>query len=67
MVEPSCYNKIITASDLKPLSGASKSQARVLVLLQIQGEKESVGSEFVRGRVSKLLHEVAIDLVLNLL
>ena len=30
-------------------------------------EKESVDSEFARGRVSKLLLEVAIDLGLNIL
>ena len=67
LVEPSYCNKIITDGDLKPLSGISKSQARVLVLQQIQEEKKSVDLEFTRGRVSKLLHEVALDLELNLL
>ena len=52
---------------LKPLSGISKSQAWVLVLLQIQEERESVDSELAHGRVSKLLLEVAIDLGLNLI
>ena len=33
----------------------------------IQGEKESVDSKLARGRDSKLLHEVAIDLGLNLI
>ena len=35
-------------------------------VLQIQEKKESVDSKLARGRVSKLLHEVAIDLGLNL-
>ena len=65
--------KLVTASrstsdgDLKPLSGILKSQARQLALLKIQEEKESVDSELVRGRVNKLLLEVALDLGLNLL
>ena len=67
MVEPSCCNKIIIVGDLKPLSGISKSQARELVLLKIQEEKETVDSELARGHVNKLLREVAIDLGLNLL
>ena len=33
----------------------------------IQGEKEFVDSKLARGRDSKLLHEVAIDLGLNLI
>ena len=37
------------------------------MLQKIQEEKESVNSELTRGRVSKLLHEVAIDLGLNLI
>ena len=37
------------------------------MLLLIQEEKESVDSELARGRVSKLLYEVALDLELNLL
>ena len=37
------------------------------MLVQIQEEKESVVSELARGRVSKLLLEVAIDLGLNLI
>ena len=49
------------------MSGISKSQAWVLVLLQIQEERESVDSELARGRDSKLLLEVAIDLGLNLI
>ena len=53
--------------DLKPLSGISKSQAWMLVLQYIQEEKESVDSELARGRVSKLLLEIAIDLGLNLI
>ena len=67
VVEPSCYNKIIIAGDLKLLSGISKSQANELVLLKIQEKKESVDSELAHGRVSKLLHEVTIDLGLNFL
>ena len=67
MVEPSCCNRNITTGDLKPLSGISKSQARELVLLKIQEEKETVDSELARGHVNKLLREVAIDLGLNLL
>ena len=39
----------------------------MLALLLIQEEKEFVDLELVRGRVSKLLHEVALDLGLNLL
>ena len=66
-IEPSCCNKIIIASDLKPLSGIWKLQVRELVLLKIQEEKESVDSELAQGRVSKLLHEVARDLGLNIL
>ena len=34
---------------------------------QIQKEKEFVDLELARGRFSKLLHEVAIDLRLNLI
>ena len=67
LVEHSCCIKIITDGDLKPLSGISKSQARHLVLVQIQEEKESVNSKLARGHVSKLLLEVAIDLGLNLI
>ena len=37
------------------------------MLVQIQEDKESVVSELARGRVSKLLLEVAIDLGLNLI
>ena len=37
------------------------------MLLKIQEEKESMDSELARSRESKLLHEVAIDLGLNLL
>ena len=37
------------------------------MLLLIQEEKEFVDSELARGYVSKLLHEVALDLGLNLL
>ena len=37
------------------------------MLLKIQEEKESVDSELAQGRVSKLLHEVARDLGLNIL
>ena len=33
VIEPSCCYKIITTGDLKPLSGISKSQVRLLVLL----------------------------------
>ena len=67
MVEPSYCNKIIIFGDLKPLSGISKSQAREIVLLKIQEEKETADSELARGHVNKLLREVAIDLGLNLL
>ena len=35
--------------------------------MSIQEEKESVDLEFARGRVNKLLLEVAIDLELNLI
>ena len=35
--------------------------------MSIQEEKESVDSELTRGRISKLLLEVAIDLELNLI
>ena len=65
--------ELVTASrstsdgDLKPLSGILKSQTRQLALLKIQEEKESVDSELARGRVNKLLLEVALDLGLNLL
>ena len=52
---------------LKPLSEISKSQAWVLVLMKIQEENEFVDSELTRGCVSKLLHEVAIYLGLNLI
>ena len=37
------------------------------MLLKIQEQKESVDSKLARGRVSKLLLEVALDLGLNLL
>ena len=37
------------------------------MLVSIQEEKESVDLEFARGRVSKLLLEVAIDLGLNMI
>ena len=67
LVEHSCCIKIIIDSDLKLLSGILKSQVRVLVLVQIQEENESVDSKFAHGHVSKLLHEVAIDLRLNLI
>ena len=65
--------ELVTASrstregDLKALSRISKSQARWLVLLKIQEEKESMDSELARDHVSKLLLEVALDLGLNLL
>ena len=39
----------------------------MLMLLQIQEEKESVDLELGYGHVSKLLHEVAIDLELKLI
>ena len=52
---------------LKPLSGISKSQARVLVLMKIQEENEFMDSELARGCVNKLLHLVTLDLGLNLL
>ena len=67
LVEHSYCIKIITNGDLKPLCGISKSQARLLVLEQIQEEKEFVDLVLAHGCVSKLLHEVAIDLGLNLL
>ena len=67
LVEHSCCIKIITDGDLKPLNGISKSQARWLVLVQIQEEKESMDSELARGHVNKLLLEVAINLGLNLI
>ena len=35
--------------------------------MSIQEEKESVDLELARGRISKLLHEVTIDLRLNLI
>ena len=65
--------ELVTASrstregDLKALSRISKSQARWLVLLKIQEEKDSVDSKLACDRVSKLLLEVALDLGLNLL
>ena len=37
------------------------------MLVEIQGEKEFVDLEVARGHVNKLLHEVAIDLGLNLI
>ena len=37
------------------------------MLVKIQEEKEFMDSELARGCVSKLLHEVGIDLGLNLL
>ena len=37
------------------------------MLQQIQEEMESIDSELAHGYVSKLLHEVAIDLELNLI
>ena len=61
LVEHSCCIKIITDGDLEPLKGISKSQARQLVLVQIQEEKQSVDLELARGCVSKLLLEIAID------
>ena len=67
LVEYSCYIKIIIDGDLKPLSRISKSQARQLVLEQIQEENESIDLEFEHGCVSKLPSEVAIDLGLNLI
>ena len=39
----------------------------MLVLQQVQEEKESVDSELAYGYVNKLLLEVAIDLGLNLI
>ena len=39
----------------------------MLVLQQVQEEKESVDSELACGYVNKLLLEVAIDLGLNLI
>ena len=67
LVEYSCYIKIIIDGDLKPLNRISKSQARQLVLEQIQEENESIDLEFEHGCVSKLPPEVAIDLGLNLI
>ena len=67
LVELVTASRSTSEGDLKPLSGISKSQARWLVLLLIQEEKESMDSELARGRVSKLLLEVALDLGLNLL
>ena len=67
MVELVVASRSTSEGDLKPLSGISKSQARRLVLLKIQEEKESVDSEFVRDHISKLLLEVALDLGLNFL
>ena len=66
LVEHSYCIKIIVDGDLKPLKGISKSQARQLVLVQIQEEKESVDLELACGHVNKLLHAIAIDLGLNL-
>ena len=37
------------------------------MLLYIQGEKKSTDSELARGCANNLLHEVAMDLGLNLL
>ena len=67
MVELVVASRSTSEGDLKPLSGILKSQARGLVLLKIQEEKEFMNSEIVRNRVSKLLLEVAIDLELNLI
>ena len=67
MVELVVASRSTSEGDLKPLSGISKSQARQLVLLKIQEEKESVDLEFVRDHISKLLLEVALDLGLNFL
>ena len=67
LVEHSYCIKIIIDGDLKPLKGISKSQARQLVLVQIQEEKESVDLELACGHVNKLLLEVAIDLGSNLI
>ena len=44
----------------KPLSGISKSQTWVFVFCKGQRKKESVDSEFARGRVSKFYWWVAI-------
>ena len=65
MVELVVASRSTSEGDLKPLSGISKSQARRLVLLKIQEEKESVDLEFVRDHISKLLLEVALDLGLR--
>ena len=67
MVELVVASRSTSEGDLKPLSGILKSQARRLVLLKIQEEKESVDLEFVRDHISKLLLEVALDLGLNFL
>ena len=67
MVELVVASRSTSEGDLKPLSGISKSQARWLVLLKIQEEKESVDLEFVRDHISKLLLEVILDLELNFL
>ena len=67
LVELVTASRSTSEGDLKPLSGISKSQARLLVLEQIQEEKEFVDLVLAHGCVSKLLHEVAIDLGLNLL
>ena len=67
MVELVAASRSTSEGDLKPLNGVLKSQARQLVLVKIQKEKEFVDSKLARGRVSKLLHEVALDLGLNLL
>ena len=67
MVELVVASRSTSEGDLKPLSGISKPQARRLVLLKIQEEKESVDLEFVRDHISKLLLEVALDLGLNFL
>ena len=58
-----------TSHDLKPLSGISKSQVWVLEGLCVANlrEKELMDSKLARGRISKLLLEVTINLGLNLL
>ena len=55
-----------TSGDLKLLSGISKSQTWDLCSINLR-EEEFVDSKLARGRVSKLLLEVEIDLGLNLL
>ena len=55
-----------TSGDLTPLNGIS-SHKRGSLYFANPREKEFVDSKFARGRVSKLLLEVVIDLGLNLL